>query len=526
MSISVERYRAISPSEFFYRNKEIAGFSNPARALYQAVRELVENSLDATDTYNIYPDIKIIIDKEDSSEEIYSVYVEDNGIGIPPNHIPNAFGRVLYSSKYVLRQTRGMFGLGAKMVVLYGQITVGRPVEVTSSPRGFSKIYRYKIMIDIKNNEPIILEESVYPNINGWHGTAVRVFLKGDWQRSKNKILDYVKRTAIITPYANILFKDPEGVIYYYQRLTNKMPKPPKEVKPHPKGVDLETLKEMIVKSRVRSLKDFLMEEFEGVGEKTAEGIIRLAGFRSNQSIRKMSIDDLKKLLDAISRYEDLRRPSADHLSPIGEELIKIGLANMFKPEFVDALTRKPIAYEGHALIVEVGIAFGGSIPEAPFPEEIMLLRYANKIPLLYDESTDVSFKVVSEIDWKNYGVEFPARLAVLTHVCSTKVPYKGVGKESIADVPEIEKEIENGVKELARRLRQYINRKKRMEEEIKRAYTFIKYIPEVARGLSIIYDGSQDSYEKIKEKLFNMLKEKVSVKNIRSIDDVVISIE
>jgi DNA topoisomerase-6 subunit B len=239
-----------------------------------------------------------------------------------------------------------------------------------------------------------------------------------------------------------------------------------------------------------------------------------------------MSIDDLKKLLDAISRYEDLRRPSADHLSPIGEELIKIGLANMFKPEFVDALTRKPVAYEGHALIVEVGIAFGGSIPEAPFPEEIMLLRYANKIPLLYDESTDVSFKVVSEIDWKNYGVEFPARLAVLTHVCSTKVPYKGVGKESIADVPEIEREIENGVKELARRLRQYINRKKRMEEEIRRAYTFIKYIPEVARGLSIIYDGSQNSYEIIKEKLFNMLREKVSVKNIRSIDDVVISIE
>ncbi len=530
MSLVAERYRSITPSEFFYRNREIAGFSNPAKALYQAVRELVENALDATDTHGIYPSIKVSIDKVDSGEEVYSITVQDNGVGIPPNHIPQAFGRVLYSSKYVLRQTRGMFGLGAKMVVLYGQITVGKPVEVTSATRGSSRVYSYKLMIDVAKNQPIILEESYYPNISKWNGTIVKVYLKGDWTRAKSKILDYIKRTAVVTPYAEIILKDPENNIYVYERVTTKMPKSPKEVRPHLRGIDLQALKDMIEKSRSRSLKEFLMEEFEGVGEKTAEGIIRAAGFKLNQSIKKMSLDDLKKLLDAIANYKDLRRPSADHLSPIGEELIKIGLQNIFNPEFVEAVTRKPVAYEGHAVIVELGIAYGGFVPEAPFPEEILLLRYANKIPLLYDEGSDVSFKVVSNIDWKNYGVEFPARLAVLTHVCSTKIPYKGVGKESIADVPEIEREIENGLKELARRLRVYLNKKKKLEEEMRRIYTFLKYIPEISRGLSIIYSSNDSSekkiYEEIQKKLFKMAKEKTSITNIRSIDEVVLSVE
>ncbi|MEM0043614.1 MAG: DNA topoisomerase VI subunit B [Sulfolobales archaeon] len=525
---TAEKYRAISPSEFFYRNKEIAGFSNPAKALYQAVRELVENSLDATDTHGILPNIKVILDPEESlGEDVFILTVEDNGIGIPPSHIPQAFGRVLYSSKYVLKQTRGMFGLGAKMVVLYSQITLGKPVEVISSVRGSDSIYYYKLMIDIKNNEPIILEEALYPNESMWHGTIVKVYIKGDWIRSKNKIIEYIRRTAIVTPYAQIVFKDPEGGIHFFRRLTDKMPKPPREVKPHPRGVDVEMLRDLVQRSRARRLKDFLMEELDNVGEKTAEGIIKLAGLRANQSVKKMNLEDLKKLADALNRYENIRRPSSEHLSPIGEELIKIGLENMYKPEFVDAITRKPIAFEGHSMIVEIGIAFGGDIPEAPFPEEILLLRYANKIPLLYDEASDVSFKVVSQIDWKNYEIEFPARLAVLTHICSTKIPYKGVGKESVADVPEIEKEIENGVKELARRLRTYINRRKKLEEELKKAYTFLKYIPEVARSLSVFYEDKRENrYNELKDMLYKMLKERVSIKDLKSVDEVILSIE
>jgi DNA topoisomerase-6 subunit B len=519
-----ESFRAISPSEFFYRNRELAGFSNTARALYQTVRELTENALDATDAHGILPDIKITIDRTDEEQEsIYMVSVEDNGIGIPPHYVPQAFGMVLFSSKYTLRQTRGMFGLGAKMVVLYGQITVGKPVEVITSPIKSSRIYSFKLLIDIKNNEPIVLERSSWQKNSPWHGTIVKVYILGDWQRSKSKIVEYIRRTHVIAPYASIFFRDPDGNIYIFRRATELIPKPPKETKPHPVGVDLEMMKMMLASTRRRTLLEFLENDFQGVGRVTAERILELAGLRGDRSPKRLSQSEIEKLVSVIKEFNEFRRPSADHLSPIGEEILKIGLSNMFKPEFVDAVTRKPTSYSGHAVIVEAGIAYGGRVPLANDPTEILLLRFANKIPLLYDESSDVSFKVISSIDWKDYEIEFPAPLAVLVHVCSTKVPYRGVGKESIADVPEIEAEIRNGVREVARRLRSYLSKKKREEEIARRAYSIVKYIPEISRSLSaIVADGSSKNIE---EKLLYLARAKLGV-NINNVNDVVINIE
>jgi len=241
-----EKFATISPAEFFKRNPELAGFSNPSRALYQTVRELMENSLDATDVHGILPTIKINISLVDQEKQIYRVNIEDNGIGIPPHVVPNAFARVLYSSKYVLRQTRGMYGLGVKAAVLYSQMYQERPVEVVTSPRGSKRLYTFKLKIDIVKNEPIVLERRSIENQSGWHGTSVTIYILGDWPKAKPRILDYLKRTYIITPYAEIVFRDPEGNVYYYERLTNKIPKPPKEVKPHPYGVDIEQIKYMI----------------------------------------------------------------------------------------------------------------------------------------------------------------------------------------------------------------------------------------------------------------------------------------
>lgn len=522
---SIESFRAISPSEFFYRNKELAGFSNPARALYQTVRELTENALDATDAHGILPEINIGIDKSDTQgEDIYTVTVQDNGIGIPPHYVPQAFGMVLFSSKYTLRQTRGMFGLGAKMVVLYGQITVGKPVEVITSPIKSSRVYGFKLMIDIKNNEPVVLERSSWRKESGWHGTIVKVSILGDWQRSKSKIIDYIRRTHVIAPYATIYFKDPDGKIYLFKRVTELIPRPPKETKPHPIGVDLEMLKMMLASTRRKTLAEFLENDFQGVGSITAERILERAGLRSDRSPKRLSQEEIEKLAEAIKSYDGFRRPSADHLSPIGEEILKIGLNSMFKPEFVEAVTRKPTSYAGHAVIIETGIAYGGSVPIANDPSEILLLRFANKIPLLYDEGSDVSFKVVSTMDWRDYEVEFPAPIAVLVHVCSTKVPYKGVGKESIADVPEIEAEIRNGLREVARRLRNYLSRKKREEEVAKRAYSIVKYIPEISRSLSTIV-GINGSEGFVEEKLLSLARARLGI-NIRSIRDVVIGVE
>ncbi len=533
--ISAEKFKSLSPSEFFYRNKEIAGFSNPARALYQTIRELVENALDATDSHHILPDIKVIIKNEavdsapglvnfsEASEgSLYSVQVEDNGIGLPPSQVPRAFGQLLYSSKYVLRQTRGMFGLGAKMAVLYGQITTGRPAEITTSQITSKRIYYYKISIDIVNNTPIIHEAATYMKTNDWHGTIVKIYLIGDWQRSKQKIYEYLKRTAIIAPYANIYFEDPEGEVILFKRSTEEMPPPPREVQPHPYGVDLEMLKMMAATTKAPTLVEFLYKEFQSVGIATANDIVRRSGLRPDLKPSDLTLEDLMKIMKAI-KETNIKPPRADHLSNLGEKLIEIGLKESLKPEFVKAVTRKPSVYEGHAFIVEAGIAYGGKIPPSD-KDSIPLLRYANKIPLLYDEAADVMRAVVRNIDWERYDVVFPAPLVVLIHICSTKVPYKGVGKEAVADVPEVEREMELAVREAARALKAYLNMKAREREEAEKAVTIAKYIPNVARSLSKIVGNVSE--EVLAKELLNMLNKRLTSFKIKNLSDVFVGVE
>ena len=521
-----EKYAEISVAEFFSKNKELAGFSNPTRALYQTVRELVENALDATDSHGILPDIRIYIrEVEPETEERparYEVTVEDNGIGVPKTVMPQAFGKVLFSSKYVIRQTRGMYGLGVKAVVLYAQTTTGLPITVISSQEDSSFVYYQKIKINIKRNEPIIVEDGQLDKRSSWHGTMVTAYVEGDWTRAKPKILEYIRRTAVIAPYAELWLVTPEGELYFFPRATKKMPEPPREAKPHPHGVDLEQVKAMLSVTQAETLLEFLKSSFQGIGDKTAQEFLNHVGLSADLSpkalLRKDRAADLEKFVTSLKSYKGFKGPRSDYLSPIGEELIEIGLTRMFKPEWVKAVTRPARAYEGHPFIVEVGIAYGGGIQPQ---EEPILLRFANKIPLLYEEREDVSYKVLSSIDWGRYGVQEPYQMAVLVHIASTKVPYKGVGKESISEIPELESEIRNAIHEVARSLRIYLSRKAREELAREKIIAIAKYIPEVARSLAILasppeqQNRAKELEPKILELLINKVAESVEMPKI-----------
>ena len=249
----------MSASDFFYRNRDIAGLTNPSRSIFVAIREVVENSLDAAESQKIPPDIYVRLSFEAEATkdtQIYKLRVEDNGCGIPPRFIPSAFGQVLYGSKYKLKQARGTFGLGGKMAVLYGQITTHQPVIVTSST-GQEKIYSFKLMIDIQRNKPIILDRKVLINKDNWRGTIIEFTLEGDYLRAMPKIIEYFKQTAMVNPYANLTFVDPKGRLYKFTRATTTMPEPPKETMPHPYGVDVELLQRLIQITECNNMIDF-----------------------------------------------------------------------------------------------------------------------------------------------------------------------------------------------------------------------------------------------------------------------------
>ena len=474
-------FEEISASDFFYRNRDIAGFTNPSRAIFAAIRELVENSLDAAESLKISPDIYVRLSFEGEASkdtQIYKLRVEDNGSGIQPRHIPSAFGQVLFGSKYKLKQTRGTFGLGGKMAVLYGQITTHQPAYVMSST-GAAKIYSFKLMIDIQRNRPVILDRKVLINKDQWRGTIVEFCLEGDYLRAMPKIIDYFRQTALVNPYANLTFVDPKGRLYRFTRATTKMPDPPTETLPHPYGVDVELLQRLIQVTPYKNMLEFLKHHFHRVGDITAQKFLVFSELSPSKNPRRLSHEEIVKLMQMLKRYKEFLPPDASCLSPLGEELLKAGIVKELKPEYVVVNQRKPATYAGHPFIIEIGIAYGGEVPKKG---TFVIYRFANKIPLLYDEASDVSFKVINTMNWRRYKASPDMPIAIVVHICSTKVPYKTVGKEFIADRGEVKREVANALREAGRQLQHFLSRREHVDKERKRLSIFGKYLPKIAQ--------------------------------------------
>jgi DNA topoisomerase-6 subunit B len=482
---SYQEFKEISPSEFFYRNRELAGFSNPSRSLYSAVRELVENALDACELNAILPSVKVSLvaaEAERLDPRLYTLTVEDNGPGIRSDELPNAFGKVFYGSKFVLRQSRGLFGLGGTMAILYAQITSNVPAVISSSTDGVRGV-TVKLLIDVERNLPIIVERQDF-DAGGWRGLRLSITLLGDYARAQQKLLDYIRQTAMAAPYAELVYEDPLGKAYSFARLTESMPAPPKEILPHPHGLDVETIRRLIRKEAERTLVELLTRNLHRVGEKTARAFLSSYGFEPERKAGELSNDEVVRLFKALQSYEGFVRPDASCLSPLGEELLLLGVKRELKPEFAVASSRPPASYSGHPFIVEVAVAYGGELPPG-----LRLYRFANRIPLLYDEMSDVSWKVLNEgINWARYRLSPDMPLAVVTHICSTKVPYKTVGKEYIADQPEVERELTNAIRECLRKLSLYLSRKGSLEQRLRRFELYRRYLPllaEFSRGLA-----------------------------------------
>jgi DNA topoisomerase VI subunit B len=474
-------FEEISAADFFYRNRDIAGFTNPSRAIFVAIRELMENSLDAAESHRIPPDIYVRLSYEGEASQdtqIYKLRVEDNGIGVPPKHIPSAFGQILFGSKYNLKQQRGTFGLGGKMAILYGQITTHQPATIISST-GTVKTYFYKLMIDIQKNRPLVVDRKVLINKEQWRGTIVEFTLEGDYFRAMPKILDYFKQTAMVNPYANLTFVDPKGRLYKFTRITKDMPVPPKETKPHPYGVDVELLQRLIQITPHHNMLDFLKNHFHRVGGITAQKFLEFSNISPSKNPKRLSHEEIVRLMHMLKRFREFLPPDASCLSPLGEDLLKAGILKELKPEFVVVHQRKPATYAGHPFIVEVGIAYGGEIPKKGV---FLVYRFANRIPLLYDEANDVSLRVIGAMNWRRYRVLPDMPLVIVVHICSTKVPYKTVGKEFIADRPEIRREIANGLREVARQIQYFMSRREHVDRERKRLGVFSKYLPKIAQ--------------------------------------------
>lgn len=482
------RQKEISVAEFFERNKHILGFGNPTRALVTAVKEAVDNSLDACEDANLLPDIVVEIRKGENEREC-KVIVEDNGPGILNDQIPLVFGKLLYGSRFhTIKQSRGQQGIGISAVVLYAQLSTGKFTKVLSRIGENERAHYYEIGIDVNRNEPeIARSEIVYWNKE--HGTRIEVDIVGDYRRGRKFVYEYLQGTSIVNPHARITFIEPNGEKHIFDRVSNTMPKSTLEIrKPHPHGIELGTLIKMARQTKAKKLSTFLKTEFTSMGERTSRAVCEIANLDENINPKELKREDFIRILDAFKKTK-IMAPPTNCLSPIGETLIKRSLKHETKeisPEFIVATTRPPSVYSGHPFQVEVGIVYGGNL-DKDSPAKI--LRFANKVPLLYQQGDCVSTIAISSIDWRRYGLEqkggrgIPVGPAIFfIHVASTNVPFTSESKEAIADIPEIKHEIELALKECARKMQRHLTKKERKKKTREKFILITKILPEIAR--------------------------------------------
>jgi DNA topoisomerase-6 subunit B len=262
------------------------------------------------------------------------------------------------------------------------------------------------------------------------------------------------------------------------------MPEPPKETMPHPYGVDVELLQRLIQITEFTNMSSFLRGHFHRVGEITAQKFLDFAGIPANKNPKKLAHEEIVRLMQNLKKYKEFLPPDASCLSPLGEELLKAGVMKELNPEYLVVHQRKPSTYAGHPFIVEMAMAYGGGVPKR---STFVIYRFANKIPLLYDEASDVSYRVISAMTWRRYKVQPDMPIAILVHICSTKVPYKTVGKEFISDRPEVRREVANALREVARQIQHFLARQEHVHMQKRRLSIFGKYLPKIAEFSTIL---------------------------------------
>jgi DNA topoisomerase-6 subunit B len=527
------RQREISVSEFFTKNRHLLGFDNPRKALLTCIKEAVDNALDACEEAGILPEVIVKLEPIGASGAAapapsqatrFRVTVIDYGPGIVRQQIPPIFAKLLYGSKFHrLRMSRGQQGIGISAAGMYAQLTTGKPVQIISRTSARAPAHYFEVQIDTKKNEPRIFENRKIEWENH-RGTQVTLEIEGRYQKGRASVDEYLEQTAIANPHVKLVYYTPEGEIKEYPRTIEELPPQPREIKPHPYGIEFGMMLKMLHDTKSHSLSGFLTSEFSRVSANVAHDICKAAKLSPDTRPRNLHGAAAETLYKTIQATKIMAPPS-NCISPIGERAILHGLYKQIKGEFYTAVTRPPAVYRGNPFVIEAGLAFGkgpeqaagkAEPPEMPRAEGehedddnelASVIRYANRVPLLYQQSACATFKAVLDTTWRNYGVAqsrgaLPAGpMVIFVHMASVWVPFTSESKEAIADYDEIRKEIKLALQECGRRLGVFLRRRERAKSEFRRRNIFELYIEEVVDACARL-KGGKLAKEKLKEQL------------------------
>lgn len=478
----------------------------------------MDNALDACEEAQILPDLYVEISrngpaaKVGQTEELVMI-VEDNGPGIVKAQIGNIFARLLYGSRFhAIRQSRGQQGIGISATVMYGQLTTGKPAIVWSKIGDKQPVLYTELKMDTRNNRADVLKQEPIFGHEHWgekpHGTRIEVAMVGKYQRGPQSVFEYLRSTAIVNPHARITFKEPDGTTTVFERATDVLPAPTKEIKPHPEGTELGTLLKMAKNTSAKTLTTFLQEEFSRVSPEKAKELCEAASLSTHLNMEKFDRDEAKAILDALPKVK-LQPPPTDCLSPIGEVLVRKGLKKELPDtEFIATVTRPANVYSGRPFVVEAGLAYGGSLAK---DEPVRIIRFANRVPLLYQKGACVSTISVESMDWRRYeldqrgGKGIPiGPVVLLVHVASVNVPFTSEAKEAMADIDAIRNEIILALRECARKMGSHVRKKAKLARMKEKEEIIRKIIPKIAEKSAAMVGKPTPDFEPIIARIMN----------------------
>ena len=498
--------KQVAISEFFEKNKHFLGFDSPVRSLITAVKEAVDNSLDACEEARILPSIKVKVTKIDTKKDIIELVCEDNGPGIPQKSIEKVFGQLLFGSRFhAIRQSRGQQGIGITGVVMYSQLTTGKPTHVKSKIATESTAAVVDIGLDTRKNKATKSNSGreLWQLDNGEmkkHGLEVTTRMKAKYQKGRQSVWQYLRMTSIVNPHAEITFTDPDGEIHHWPRVTERLPGKVESIKPHPHGIELGQLQRMLTESTDSRLSVFLRTNFSGVSTRAAKELCAAAELDVKVKPKQMSPDQIRSLLEAFQGEKmfngkpvKLLNPPTNCLSPIEEMLIKKGLSKTIDSRYATTMTRAPNVSQGNPYQVEVGLIFGGDMAG---DKAVEVLRFANRVPLMYQQGGCLLTKAIESVDWRQYGLDQaggkgvpkgPA--AILVHLASTNVQFTSEAKEALADNGEVMEEVRKAMLEMGRGLRKHLEKKKKMAKTKEKFELINDILPAIAAKSAQILD-------------------------------------
>lgn len=485
--------KQVAISEFFEKNKHFLGFDTLTRALITAVKEAVDNALDACEEARILPDIVVQITKVDNKKDILQLDVEDNGPGIPRANIEKVFGQLLFGSRFhAIRQSRGQQGIGITGVVMYSQLTTGDPTHVESKIAKEATAVAVDIGLDTRKNKAVKSNQDRVDWGEKVHGLKIRTSMKAKYQKGRKSVWQYLRMTSIVNPHADILFIDPDGQEHHWPRVTEKLPGRVEAIKPHPNGIELGQLQRLCGESSESRMTTFLRRNFSGVSGRAAKELCQVAELEEKLKPKSLKPDQVRALLEAFQGERMLRgnpvkllNPPTSCLSPIEELLIKKGLSKTIDSKFVTTMTRAPSVTQGNPFQIEVGLIFGEGMA-ADKPVEI--LRFANRVPLMYQQGGCLLTKAIESVDWRQYGLDQaggrgvpkgPA--AILVHLASTNVQFTSEAKEALSDNEVVMEEGRKAMLEMGRGLRKHLEKKKKMGKTREKFELINDIIPAIA---------------------------------------------